>query len=65
VLSLIIKFIKSTIISTNVENLEQIEHLNTIECPKCGTKFDSIPKYCFNCNNFITNELGENVGKEK
>jgi len=64
-LSLILKFIKSSRIKTNVEILEQIEQLNTIECSKCGTKFDSIPKYCFNCNNLITKELGENGGKEK
>ena len=64
-LSLILKFIKSSITNSNVEILEQIEQLNTIKCPKCGTKFDSIPKYCFNCNSLITNELGENGGKEK
>jgi len=62
-LSLILKFIKSSKTNTNVEILEQIEQLNTTECPKCGTKFDSIPKYCFNCNSLITNELGENGGK--
>ena len=64
-LSLIVKFIKGSIFKTNVENLEQIEQLNTTECPKCGTKFDSTPKYCFNCNNLITKELGENIRREK
>lgn len=64
-LSLILKFIKSSITKSNVEILEQIEQLNTIKCPKCGTEFDSIPKYCFNCNSLITKELGENGGKEK
>ena len=64
-LSLILKFIKSSKTNTNLEILEQIEQLNTIECPKCGTKFESIPRYCFNCNSLITNELGENGGKEK
>jgi len=64
-LSLIVKFIKGSIFKANVENLEQIEQLNTTECPKCGTKFDSTPKYCFNCNNLITKELGEKVRREK
>jgi hypothetical protein len=64
-LSLIVKFIKGSIFKANVENLEQIEQLNTTECPKCGTKFDSTPKYCFNCNNLITKELGENIRREK
>lgn len=64
-LSLIVKFIKGSIFKANIENLEQIEQLNTTECPKCGTKFDSTPKYCFNCNNLITKELGENIRREK
>ena len=63
VLSLILKFIISYRKKTAVENLEQIESLNKIECPKCGTQFDSIPKYCFNCNNLLTNDLGEKIGK--
>ena len=65
VLSLILKFIKSFKNNTNSDNLEQIESLNRIKCPTCGTQFDSIPKYCFNCNNLITKELGENLGKTK
>jgi len=64
-LSLILKFIKNSTYNANVENLEQIEQKNTTECPKCGTKFDSIPKYCYNCNLLISNELGENTEKEK
>ena len=62
-LSLILKFIKNSNSNANVENLEQIEQKNTTECPKCGTKFDSIPKYCYNCNLLISNELGENTEK--
>ena len=65
VLSLILKFIASFRKNTKTENLEQIEAQNRTECPKCGTQFNSIPKYCFNCNNLITNELGENIGKTK
>jgi len=64
-LSLILKFIKKSTSNANVENLEQIEQKNTAECPKCGTKFDSIPKYCYNCNLLISNELGENTEREK
>ncbi len=64
-LSLILKFIKSFRNNTETDNLKQIESLNRIECPNCGTQFSSIPKYCYNCNNLITNELGENIGKTK
>jgi len=64
-LSLILKFIKNLRKNTKTDNLEQIESLNRSECPNCGTQFNSIPKYCFNCNNLITNELGESIGKTK
>jgi len=64
-LSMLLKFIKNFRINTKTENLEQIVSLNRIKCPKCGTQFNSIPKYCFNCNNIIKNELGENIGKAK
>jgi len=64
-LSLLLKFITSIRKSTRIENLELIESFNRTECPKCGTQFNSIPKYCFNCNSLITNELGENIGKTK
>ena len=65
ILSLILKFITSFRKNIKLENLEQIESLNRIKCPKCGTQYDSIPKYCFNCNYLITNESGENIGKAK
>ncbi|MFX0046720.1 MAG: hypothetical protein ACFE8G_00995 [Candidatus Hermodarchaeota archaeon] len=63
--SLIFKIIISFRKSTKTDNLEQIESLNKIQCPKCGTQFNSIPKYCFNCNSLLTNDLGENIGKPK
>jgi uncharacterized OB-fold protein len=62
VLSLLLKFIKKLRKDSEPINLEQIETLNRTECPKCGTQFNSIPKYCFNCNHLITNELGEVIG---
>lgn len=64
-LSLILKFIRSFRTNTKTDNLEQIESLNRIQCPKCGTQFNSRPEYCFNCNNLLTNDLGENIGKTK
>ena len=64
-LSLILKFIKSFRNNTETDDLKQIESRNRMECPKCGSQFNSIPKYCFNCNYLIPNELGENAGKTK
>ena len=42
VLSLFLKFIISFRTNTKTDNLEQIESLNRVQCPKCGTQFDSI-----------------------
>jgi hypothetical protein len=61
-LSLILKFIMGFRDSTKTDNLEQIESLNRIQCPNCGTQFNSIPKYCFNCNSLLTNDRGEDLG---
>lgn len=30
-------------------NLETLAEKNRGKCPHCGTKFESIPKYCYNC----------------
>ncbi len=64
-LSLILKFIKHFSKDTKQENLKQIELQNKITCQNCGTEFNSIPKYCYNCNNLLTNDLGENFGNKK
>ncbi|MFX1588183.1 MAG: hypothetical protein ACFFC1_08510 [Promethearchaeota archaeon] len=32
------------------EDLEVIQKETTMICPTCGTKFKSIPKYCYKCN---------------
>ena len=65
ILSLILKNILRFRTGAKTENLEKIESLNRIICPKCGTQFDSIPKYCYNCNHLVTNELGEFIEDTK
>jgi hypothetical protein len=65
IVSLLLKIIKKFRENSEPINLEQIETLNRTECPKCGTQFNSIPKYCYNCNQIITNELGEIIGNKK
>jgi len=64
-LSLILKFIKLFGKETKKENLKQIELQCKIICQNCGTEFNSVPKYCYNCNNLLTNELGEHIGNKK
>jgi len=55
-LSLILKLFRN---EEKKENIAEIESKNSSECPKCGTKFDSKPKYCYNCNSHLKEELGE------
>ena len=64
-LSLILKSIKYFNKEIKEENLKQIELENKIKCQNCGTEFNSIPKYCYKCNNLLTNELGEYIGNKK
>ncbi len=64
-LSLILKFTKCFKKETKEENLKQIELQSKITCHNCGTEFNSVPKYCYNCNNLLTNELGERIGNKK
>ncbi len=64
-LSLVLKIIESFRKKTKEENLKQIELQSKITCQNCGTQFNSVPKYCYNCNNLLTNELGEHIGNKK
>ena len=37
-----------------IEDLREIEIKAKSKCPYCGTEFESIPKYCYNCSKEIT-----------
>lgn len=58
-LSLLFKLIRNFENDENKVNITEIELKNRSECPQCGTKFDSKPKYCYNCNSHLIEELGE------
>ena len=64
-LSLILKLIRNFRGDEKKLNLTEIELKNRSECPQCGAKFESKPKYCYNCNTRIKEELGEIIGSEK
>ena len=54
-LSILLNKIKSARVEKKVsENVVNENPL--IICPKCGTKFDSIPLYCYNCNSKLTSD---------
>ena len=62
VLSLFLKLIRN---EDKKENITNIELENRSECPQCGTKFESKPIYCYNCNTYLKEELGEIIGNGK
>ena len=62
VLSLFLKLINN---EEKKENITNIELENRSECPQCGAKFESKPKYCYNCNTYLKEELGEIIGNGK
>ena len=47
---------------TQTADLISIAHSITTICPHCRTKFESIPKYCYNCNTDLTIRIEEQNG---
>jgi hypothetical protein len=64
-LSFIIKKILDSKTGQRIEDLEDIASLSKITCPKCGVEFESIPKYCYNCNTDLKFNLEKKVDKEE
>jgi len=62
VLSLVLNLIRN---EEKKVDMTDIELKNRSECPQCGVKFNSKPKYCYNCNAYLEEELGEIIGSEK
>ena len=62
-LSLLVKLTKNLKKDTSERDLELIADQIRLECPKCGTKYESIPIYCYNCNCQLKNEAGDKLGK--
>jgi hypothetical protein len=54
-LSLLLQRIKSTRLGKNVAD-QILSNEPLIICPKCGTEYDSIPLYCYNCNFKLTSD---------
>ena len=56
-ISLLLKRLKKNKEEVKIDDLKEIENMAKSTCPHCGTKFESIPKYCYNCLKEInTNE---------
>jgi len=63
-LSLLLRKIKRLKIETQIEDLHAIASTSKIMCPNCGTEFESIPKFCYNCNTDLTISIEDKSGKE-
>lgn len=64
-LSLLIKRILKLKSKQRVEDLQKIVESGNRVCPKCGTIFESLPKYCYNCNTDLTSTIEDKIGKDK
>ncbi len=53
-LSLLLKKLIKSDIESQREDLLILARNNKSECPHCGTIFDSIPNFCYNCNADLT-----------
>ncbi|MFX1313760.1 MAG: hypothetical protein ACFFHD_14310 [Promethearchaeota archaeon] len=60
-ISLILRIFKKPKSKEEIEDLHNIANKIKTICPNCGTEFNSIPQYCYNCNKQIIEEKEENV----
>lgn len=64
-LSLFLKKVSKLMIKTQVEDLYAIASTNKSICPNCGTEFNSIPQFCYNCNAKLIRGIEDNNIGEK
>ncbi|MFX1570323.1 MAG: hypothetical protein ACFFCV_18335 [Promethearchaeota archaeon] len=65
VISIILKRITIDKIGTQTDDVSTIAGKIKSICPKCGTKFDSIPRYCYKCNADLSINLEEKNTNER
>ncbi|MFX0034451.1 MAG: hypothetical protein ACFE9I_02275 [Candidatus Hermodarchaeota archaeon] len=58
-LSLILKKLTKIKVKGQIEDLSILASRAKIKCPKCGTEFESIPKFCYKCNSELFIKLEE------
>ena len=63
-LSLVKKKILKFKFIAKIEDLQIIANQSKISCPKCGIKFSSLPKFCYNCNTDLTEIIEDRTGKK-
>ncbi len=68
-LSIVLALTLKAIIKPNAEvqykDLQLIASKCKSKCPKCGTEFNSIPQFCYNCNTKLIANMEDNVENAK
>ena len=64
-LTIILKLIKNLRKEVTMQDVSLIEQQTKSKCPYCGTEFNSIPVYCYNCNRKIIPSFEDKNGESK
>jgi len=64
-ISIILKIITKNKMRTQIEDASTFTAKVKSICPKCGTKFDSIPRYCYKCNSDLSINIEEKNTNER
>ncbi|MFW9900987.1 MAG: hypothetical protein ACFFDY_06830 [Candidatus Thorarchaeota archaeon] len=64
-ISIILKIITKDKMRTQIEDVSTFATKAKSICPKCGTKFDSIPRYCYKCNADLSINIEEKNTNER
>jgi len=64
-LSLILRKVIQFKTETQMEDLSIIASISKVVCPNCGIEFESIPKFCYNCNSNLSLIIKDKNGEEE
>ena len=64
-LTIILKLIKNLRKEVTLQDFSLIEQQTKSKCPYCGTEFNSIPVYCYNCNKRLIPSLEDKDGESE
>ena len=64
-LTIMLKLIKNLRKKVITQDISLIEQQTKSKCPYCGTEFNSIPVYCYNCNKKLIPSLEDKDGESE